>query len=270
MKQHLGLLGALLLLAGGCAVNTDVAFDASQAEDVTAKADAYFIVTHQDYRKCKAPMCGGWFVEKLNQKGESHVFTLDASALSLDAASDDALDAAFGTGHAIVKGKIKQINNADTLIASAAWRAAANVTPKGASYSVKGDGGVDCAVIHCLAWEEKKLNTTEHQLLGGVDLGAAGAPDELVTQGYEAMKSGKLLVTGSHKTVKALVGPVPALVASEFYLPVTAVKECASKKCGPALGMPNKLCSDGVHVSGPTGRCIDKGAACGWEIASCP
>ena len=40
--------------------------------------------------------------------------------------------------------------------------------------------------------------------------------------------------------------------------------------CGPALGMPNTLCEDGKTWAGPTGRCLDKGGACGWEIATCP
>jgi len=40
--------------------------------------------------------------------------------------------------------------------------------------------------------------------------------------------------------------------------------------CGPALGMPNYLCPDGVTVAGPTGHCLDNGSSCGWEVISCP
>lgn len=46
---------------------------------------------------------------------------------------------------------------------------------------------------------------------------------------------------------------------------------CAEDACGPALGMPNQLCADGVHTSGPTGRCLPQAdGSCGWEIAECP
>lgn len=46
---------------------------------------------------------------------------------------------------------------------------------------------------------------------------------------------------------------------------------CADDACGPALGMPNQLCPDGVHSSGPTGRCLRQAdGTCGWEIAECP
>ncbi len=50
-----------------------------------------------------------------------------------------------------------------------------------------------------------------------------------------------------------------------------AATTCAAKACGPALGMPNKLCSDGVTVSGPTGKCLKNAdGTCGWEIVGCP
>lgn len=46
---------------------------------------------------------------------------------------------------------------------------------------------------------------------------------------------------------------------------------CDPSACGPALGLANRLCDDGVHSSGPTGRCLrhDDGS-CGWEVLSCP
>jgi hypothetical protein len=46
---------------------------------------------------------------------------------------------------------------------------------------------------------------------------------------------------------------------------------CAAGACGPAMGMPNTLCADGVNWSGPTGNCLrNTDGTCGWEIASCP
>lgn len=44
----------------------------------------------------------------------------------------------------------------------------------------------------------------------------------------------------------------------------------APNACGPALGMPNRLCDDGKTMAGPTGRCLDKGGVCGWEVVDCP
>lgn len=47
--------------------------------------------------------------------------------------------------------------------------------------------------------------------------------------------------------------------------------ECPKAMCGPALGMPNRICPDGVTVSGPTGECLQNpDGTCGWEVKSCP
>jgi hypothetical protein len=46
---------------------------------------------------------------------------------------------------------------------------------------------------------------------------------------------------------------------------------CAESDCGPAPGMPNTLCEDGVTMAGPTGRCLaTPEGGCGWEITECP
>lgn len=46
---------------------------------------------------------------------------------------------------------------------------------------------------------------------------------------------------------------------------------CGPNDCGPALGMPNYICDDGVTVAGPTGNCLaQKDGACGWEVIGCP
>ena len=54
--------------------------------------------------------------------------------------------------------------------------------------------------------------------------------------------------------------------------PFVVQEPCDSRECGPALGMPNRLCPDGVNFDGPTGRCLRDPVfdVCGWEIASCP
>ncbi len=46
---------------------------------------------------------------------------------------------------------------------------------------------------------------------------------------------------------------------------------CPVWTCGPSLGMPNRICPDGVTVAGPTGRCLpNPDGQCGWEVINCP
>ena len=45
---------------------------------------------------------------------------------------------------------------------------------------------------------------------------------------------------------------------------------CDKSQCGPQLGLPNQICSDG-STGGPTERCIkNANGSCGWEIRQCP
>lgn len=48
-------------------------------------------------------------------------------------------------------------------------------------------------------------------------------------------------------------------------------KDCSARgACGPALGMPAQMCSDG-SLGGNTGRCLANGSGgCAWEIRTCP
>ncbi|MDA8137083.1 MAG: thrombospondin type 3 repeat-containing protein [Desulfobacteraceae bacterium] len=46
---------------------------------------------------------------------------------------------------------------------------------------------------------------------------------------------------------------------------------CLPKDCGPAMGMPNYLCPDGVTVAGPTDICQrNADGTCGWLVIQCP
>ncbi len=46
---------------------------------------------------------------------------------------------------------------------------------------------------------------------------------------------------------------------------------CPADACGPALGIPNYLCDDGITVAGPTGLCRRNAeGTCGWDIVQCP
>jgi hypothetical protein len=45
---------------------------------------------------------------------------------------------------------------------------------------------------------------------------------------------------------------------------------CTEEECGPALGMPNYLCPDGVTTAGP-GPCeVQEDETCGWTVVQCP
>ena len=45
---------------------------------------------------------------------------------------------------------------------------------------------------------------------------------------------------------------------------------CGEDDCGPAMGMPNYLCDDGVTMAGPGACELQADGSCGWGMTSCP
>ena len=45
---------------------------------------------------------------------------------------------------------------------------------------------------------------------------------------------------------------------------------CSEEDCGPAPGMPNYLCDDGITTAGPAGCELQDSGECGWTIVQCP
>jgi hypothetical protein len=45
---------------------------------------------------------------------------------------------------------------------------------------------------------------------------------------------------------------------------------CTEEDCGPSLGMPNYMCSDGVTLAGPGACEAQEDGTCGWTMVECP
>ncbi|XXY51104.1 DUF6748 domain-containing protein [Sorangium sp. So ce269] len=247
--SQLALLGVLAMPAFACdAPGEDgLARDLPQAElavedDVGALTESevavadYFIVTHPDYRRCIAPICGGHFVARVNTsltrcadgtwQEECHMFELDLSGLGLDPSTEAKAKAAFGAGVALVRGELKQVElddlrsrPADVLVASEIWLGATGNTPKG-HFSRVDDTGVACVTYPCPVFSEHGLNTNLSGPLDSVDLSASGAAPPQVTSGMSELHTTGLLVAGQHAVVTGPAGSMNRLDAAEFYLRV--------------------------------------------------
>jgi hypothetical protein len=49
---------------------------------------------------------------------------------------------------------------------------------------------------------------------------------------------------------------------------IHGIAPCAKEECGPALGMPNSICPDGVTVAGPV--CQRTNGTCSYTVVACP
>ena len=87
-------------------------------------------------------------------------------------------------------------------------------------------------------------------------------PDRPVPCGHTLCEPGLVCCNASC----GICTPPDGFCTQQACLPV----ECTPQECGPAPGMPNYLCPDGVSVAGP-GDCVrHPNGVCGWEILACP
>ena len=208
------------------------------AESLSSANSTYYIVTRQDLRKCMYPLCGGYFVKRVNRvltrcadgswQKDCHMVDLDLSALGVgDQQASDYVNGVFGPGLGLVRGKLVKNGMADTLVASEAWVGAAGTQPTGDFYRVT-DSGILCITYPCPSIHEAKLNSSLERNVHDVDLYASGAKMDLVFDGYSAIYGKGALVAGDHAKIKGPAGSGKQLVASEFYLPL----EVGTPHCG--------------------------------------
>lgn len=210
-------------------------FDQATTDELTA--GSYFIVTGQDFRKCMYPICGGYFVRRVNHyftkcadgawRFECHMADLDTTQLGLSEEEGTKFEnEVFGQGYGLVRGTLgKASNGADTLTASEAWAGATTSEPFGGFYRVK-NSGILCITTPCGSLTEDLLNTNVSYTLHGLDLAYSGANDKQVEAGFAQLGLPEgTLVAGYHNKFKGPAGTGWNLNASEFYLPVKPAKQ---------------------------------------------
>jgi hypothetical protein len=280
----------------GCAADT--AADPSAAddgsEDVAASEDAitsassnfgYFLVTRRDFRKCVSPLCGGFFVKRVNQaktlcadgteQAECYVSSITLSGIGLSAREEADFRTALESGKALVKAKTykKKFNSITlgTLKANEGWLGATGSTPDGTFYRTA-DNGVRCITAPC-------PSTTAAQLNGGgndynvidVKLGNTATPadQETLDRAHQALATSEgILVAGGVALPKCLPTAKcgPWVSASEFYLRVVRRE---GKACG---GRGTSSCNAGQYCNWkPADICgaADAPGACAYKPEIC-
>jgi len=193
MKSLVGfttLSSVLVFTLAGCSSSADTPDEnTGESVDDVALADkaipvddayTYFKIT-ADLRKCAYPMCGGWFLSRLNQSttqchdgqwaASCYTPVLDWSQVNLsDVQKAKLLDActrsAVSTGtYAIVRGKFARTNSTPSrklgrFVLSEAWVAEGDALSDGQFVRVK-NNGLACLIAPCPSLTETMLNTTK-------------------------------------------------------------------------------------------------------------
>ena len=238
MRVQLSLSALLFALpvvaAVGCGAPDDSsAFDESEVA-TDGKADkvdstyTYYSV-RPDYRRCVAPLCGGYYVKKVNSKA-AEVYVAE---MSFDKAGLDEYDQqTFAVGGAIVRGWVNQkdfgsFGKMSVFAASEVWAAGSGTQTASGTYYKLNDTGIVCAKAPCFNIKESELNDKYRTTLSGVtgDLAGEAVPvllsdDELLVSGYNRkdkqpsyVTTGKVVEISAYwKKVKHHEGPTCANV----------------------------------------------------------
>ena len=208
MHRSIKALAALSILSisacAGGGVEDELAGETSEDAALDGKADGavdgaytYFEIW-SDFRKCAAPMCGGFYLHRLNRsttvchnganKWSCYVPELDWSQSDLDDKLQAQLIDAANRGAqsygaiALVRGRFAPqqysgFGNLGRFIVTEAWVAENDSVSDGVFVRAR-DNGVRCITSPCPTIGERALNTSRSANIHGLDWAAGGFDDE--------------------------------------------------------------------------------------------
>ena len=285
---------ALFTSLAGCAAETSTdAAAADGAEEVAASEDAitgapsnagYYVVTHRDLRKCVSPLCGGFFVKRVNQattlcadgtqQVECYVASITISGMGLSTREADGFRADLESGKALVKARSYKTKfgatTLGTLKASEGWVAASGSAADGTFYRVA-DNGLRCVKAPCPSTTAYALNVGDDHNVINVNLGNTATPADPAALDRATQAVGTtegVIIAGGIALPKCKPGSNcgPVAIASEFYLRVTRRE---GKGCG-ARG--NGYCNAGQFCHWKDADicgAADAGGTCSYKPEIC-
>ncbi|HEX8110913.1 MAG TPA: DUF6748 domain-containing protein [Kofleriaceae bacterium] len=213
----------MLCALAGCA--SGVAGDPADDPALEARstdAYTYFAIT-ADLRKCASPVCGGWFLSRVNQTTtqchdgsiaascytpvldwSKSGLTDDQQATMLEACSQGALSSSV---YAVVRGQFARRNTTTPrrdlgrFVISEAWLAEGDAMSGGAFVKLR-DNGLRCFVAPCPSITELTLNMATTTNIAGLDWTPSAMTDDQIAEcnGDLFMPDG-LLVVGNRYTM---------------------------------------------------------------------
>lgn len=303
MKKHVtSLLFGLSVFAlsglTGCAADTAAQEDAE--EEVVAESEdaitggptnyGYFIVTRRDYRRCISPLCGGFYVKRVNEptttcadgskQKECYVASITFKGMGLSAREEQEFRASVESGHALVKARTYKTKwnsvTLGTLKASEGWESATKSVDGSfdGTFFRAGDNGIRCIKAPCPSTSATKLNSKESWNVIAVHLDNTQNPAD--QQSLDRAQNGLateegILVAGGVAIPKCIPGSNcgPFVNASDFYLKVTRTEGVA---CGGHVMGPPQHCNAGQYCAWTTENmcgAFDASGACTYKPDVC-
>jgi hypothetical protein len=235
----------LALFLGVPAINT-----AAPEVDSLASTSSFYTI-RRDVRRCASPMCGGYFIQLVNQPRtrchDGH-FMRECYVASIEWNGQPEPQ----NDRALVRGSLSTFpghrRRFGMLSAREVWLPAGDKQASVTYFRVR-DRGIRCIAAPCETHHEAKLNTSASRNIAGVDLSGAGASESAVSEATMAMTSADgIIVAGVHTRVTGPAGRSQMLKATQFYLRAgsggTASGNDNQNKPCFKTGCSRQVCSD--------------------------
>ena len=210
-----------------------------------------FYTVRADLRRCVSPMCGGYFVKRVNlptTQCANGQYSPQCYVAEIDWNGQREVDA----GKALLRGNViaktyGRFGNLGAFRVTESWQAVGDSQPEGTFYQVR-DRGLRCITHPCPTHHEAKLNSTFSLNIAGVDLSGAslGINNAPVVQ---AALTGPdaAIITGNNVPVTGPGGRLLGLKATQVYFRdragVSNLKPCMKTGCS------RTICSDHNVIS---------------------
>lgn len=224
--------------------NADAAESVSRSPD-TVSAGSTFYRVRNDLRRCALPLCGGYFVSRVNAsstrcadgsfKRECYVAEIDWNG------QEEPEPARLLLRGSIVAKRYERFGNLGELRVSELWKSLGTNEPAGTFYRVR-DRGVRCIAFPCPTHHEAKLNSSFSRNIARVNLEAVGLGDNASVVNAAMTGPEGVIVTGQDVPVKGPGGRSFELKATQVY--VRNKSESASMKPCIKTGCSSQVCAD--------------------------
>lgn len=211
-----------------------------------AGSGEYYLV-RQDVRRCMSPLCGGYFVRRVNQsrtRCANGRWMSECYVAEIDWKGQTEIDPGMALlrGHVVAR-LFPRFGNLGALRVTESWQSPSDKPATGTFYRTR-DRGVRCITHPCLSHTATRLNLNVTTNVAGVDLAAAGADG---SEAAAAMTNPDgVMVAGYFSPVRGPAGRAQILKATKFYLrsgsevggPSTGAKSCFKTGCS------SQVCAD--------------------------
>jgi hypothetical protein len=218
----------------------ELAIDDEKADGTAAVSTYYWV--RPDLRRCASPMCGGYFVQRVNK---SSTRCADGSYQESCYVADLDFGNQEPASTGLVRGGItKGADGYGLFTASEVYAPVSDSAiwgvelPEHALYKLR-DRGLRCIKAPCPQYHRAKLNQSYHSNFDSIDLGDAGGTDEQQGAAYDSLYAGGLFAAG---VVRNRGGSDGRVFVAELYLLAQPLIQ-TQKTCHKG-GCSGQICSD--------------------------